>query len=122
MIYERWFVVLFLLLGSALAVWPASSQEREPANIALVIGNSNYPDVKAMLKHPVVDARALGNELRRSGFDVEVAENLTREGMHRALDRVYEKIRNGSSVLIFFAGYGIQTGRQTYLIPTDAQI
>ena len=33
-----------------------------------------------------------------------------------------QAIRSGSSAFFFFSGYGIQTGRQTYLIPVNAQI
>ena len=65
---------------------------------------------------------ALADELRRNGFEVDVAENLTKEGMQRAVDRLYGKIKSGSSVVVFFSGFGIQTGRQTYLIPVNAQI
>ena len=60
--------------------------------------------------------------LRRNGFEVEVAENLTKEAMQRAIERLYGKIKNGTSAVFFFSGYGIQTGRQTYLIPVNAQI
>src|SRR5262249_15405794 len=68
------------------------------------------------------DARALADELRRNGFDTDVAENLTKEAMQRAIDRLYGKIKPGASVVLFFGGFGIQTGRQTYMIPVNAQI
>ena len=42
--------------------------------------------------------------------------------MQRAVARLYGKVKQGSSVVFFFSGYGIQTGRQTYLIPVNAQI
>jgi len=42
--------------------------------------------------------------------------------MRAALDRFYKKIKPGSVALIFFDGFGIQSARQTYLIPVDAQI
>ena len=32
------------------------------------------------------------------------------------------RIKNGTAVILSFGGYGIQTGRQTYLIPVNAQI
>ncbi|MHC1949773.1 caspase family protein [Bradyrhizobium sp. UFLA06-06] len=89
---------------------------------ALVIGNAKYPDADAPLKEPVNDARDVADELKRDGFTVEVGENLTGDGMRRAFDRLYGKIRPGSVALIFFSGYGIQSNRQSYMIPIDAQI
>lgn len=89
---------------------------------ALVIGNAKYPDADAPLKEPVNDARDVADELKRDGFTVEVGENLTGDGMRRAFDRLYGKIKPGSAALIFFSGYGIQSNRQSYMIPIDAQI
>lgn len=89
---------------------------------ALVIGNAKYPDADAPLKEPVNDARDVADELKRDGFTVEVGENLTGDGMRRAFDRLYGKIKPGSVALIFFSGYGIQSNRQSYMIPVDAQI
>ena len=115
-------LVVSLALGSALAVLPGWGQQSDGLKIALLIGNANYPDAESPLKQPVADARALGDELRRNGFDVDVADNLTKEGMQRAFNRLYGKIKPGSAAIVFFGGYAIQTGRQTYLIPVNAQI
>ena len=89
---------------------------------ALVIGNAKYPDADAPLKEPVNDARDVADELKRDGFTVEVGENLTGDGMRRAFDRLYGKIKPGSVALIFFSGFGVQSNRQSYMIPVDAQI
>ena len=42
--------------------------------------------------------------------------------MERAIDDFKKKIKAGSIALFYFNGYGVQTNRQTYLLPTDAQI
>ncbi|MCA6124229.1 caspase family protein [Bradyrhizobium sp. WSM 1704] len=89
---------------------------------ALVIGNAKYPDADAPLKEPINDARDVADELKRGGFTVEVGENLTGDGMRRAFDKLYSKIKPGAVALIFFSGYGIQSNRQSYMIPVDAQI
>ena len=89
---------------------------------ALVIGNAKYPDADAPLKEPINDARAIADELKRDGFTVEVGENLTGDGMHRAFERLYGHIKPGSVALIFFSGFGIQSNRQSFMIPVDAQI
>ena len=89
---------------------------------ALVVGNAKYPDADAPLKEPVNDARAVADELKRDGFTVEVAENLTGDGMHKALERLYGHVKPGTVALIFFSGYGVQSNRQSFMIPVDAQI
>jgi len=89
---------------------------------ALVIGNAKYPDAEAPLKEPINDARDIADELKRDGFSVEVGENLTGDGMRKAFERLYGRIKPGSVALVFFSGYGVQSNRQSYLIPVDAQI
>jgi hypothetical protein len=89
---------------------------------ALVIGNAKYPDADAPLKEPINDARDVADEFKRDGFNVDIGENLTGEQMRRAFDRLNAKIKPGSVALIFFSGFGIQSSRQSYMIPVDAQI
>jgi hypothetical protein len=89
---------------------------------ALVIGNAKYPDAEAPLKEPINDARDVADELKRDGFNVDIGENLTGEQMRRAFDRLYGKIKPGSVALVFFSGFGVQSSRQSYMIPVDAQI
>src|SRR5882757_3602825 len=89
---------------------------------ALVIGNAKYPDAEAPLKEPINDARDVADELKRDGFNVDVGENLTGEQMRRAFDRLYGKLKPGSVALVFFSGFGVQSSRQSYMIPVDAQI
>ncbi len=89
---------------------------------ALVIGNAKYPDADAPLKEPINDARDIADELKRDGFTVEVGENLTGDGMRKAFERLYGHIKPGTVALIFFSGFGVQSNRQSYMIPVDAQI
>ena len=90
--------------------------------MALVIGNAKYPDADSPLKEPVSDMKAMADELKRSGFEVTQGENLGREAMQKAIDGFYSRIRPGSVAMLFFSGYGIQSGRQTFLIPVDGQL
>ena len=56
-------------------VWvqPAFAQQGNGSCAALLIGNSNYMwGGDPALKEPINDARSLGDELGRAGFDVEV--------------------------------------------------
>jgi uncharacterized caspase-like protein len=90
--------------------------------IALVIGNGHYPDANAPLAQPINDARALTAQLRRNGFDVDVVEDASRDDMQRAVDRLKAKVSKDSVVMLFFGGYGVQAGRESYMIPVDAAI
>jgi uncharacterized caspase-like protein len=115
--------VLSLTLAVAATAPLASAQQANGSCAALLIGNSIYMlGGEPPLREPVNDARSLGEELKRAGFDVEVRENLSKEAMQRAIDGFYGKLRTGMTSLIFFSGYGIQANRQSYLIPVDADI
>jgi Caspase domain/Tetratricopeptide repeat len=110
--------VIFLLSVAPIVPSAAAGADR----FALVIGNAKYPDAEAPLKEPINDARDVAEELKRDGFNVEIGENLTGDAMHRAFERLYGRIKPGSVVLIFFSGFGVQSSRQSYMIPVDAQI
>jgi len=110
-------------LDAARAV--ATEQVGEATNasrIALVIGNGHYPDANAPLAQPINDARALTAQLRRTGFDVDVVEDANRDDMQRAIGRLKSKIKPDTVVMLFFGGYGVQVGRESYMIPVDAAI
>ncbi|MBR1206132.1 MULTISPECIES: caspase family protein [unclassified Bradyrhizobium] len=92
------------------------------SRLALIIGNGHYPDAAAPLAQPINDARTLSSALRREGFDVDVVEDATRDDMFRAVERMKAKIRPDTVVMLFFGGYGVQVGRESYMIPVDATI
>ncbi|MGY3032679.1 hypothetical protein ACVIIV_001849 [Bradyrhizobium sp. USDA 4354] len=112
----------FFLLSLLISLAPTAPSLAAGDRFALVIGNAKYPDADAPLKEPINDARDVADELKRDGFSVEIGENLTGDGMRRAFDKLYSKIKPGSVALVFFSGFGIQSARQSYLLPVDAQI
>src|SRR5271156_4141321 len=116
-------VRLSLLAALVFSLAPIFSSAATAADrFALVIGNAKYPDADTPIKEPVNDARSVADELKRDGFTVETGENLTGDGMRKAFERLYGHIKPGSVTLIFFSGYGIQSNRQSFMIPVDAQI
>jgi len=108
--------------AKAVATEQADRAAKPASRIALVIGNGHYPDANSPLTQPINDARALTASLRGEGFDVDVVEDATRDDMHRAVIRLKAKVRPDSVVMLFFGGYGVQAGRQSYMIPVDATI
>ena len=110
-------------LDAAKAIGTEQSEAAsKQAKLALVIGNGHYPDASQPLNQPINDARALTATLRQSGFDVDVVEDASRDDMQRAIGRLKSKIKPDSVVMLFFGGYGVQVGRESFMIPVDAAI
>src|SRR4029077_13668021 len=90
--------------------------------LALIIGNGNYPDAAEPLIQPINDASDLADAMRHRGFDVDMVQDATKADMARAVERLKSRIKPGSVVMLFFGGYGVQSGRESYMIPIDATI
>jgi uncharacterized caspase-like protein len=109
-------------VAKALSVADTSDVAGKPSRVALVIGNGHYPDANRPLGQSINDARALTTVLRRDGFDVIMVEDASKDDMRRAVARLESKIGPDTTALLFFSGFGIQAGRESYMIPVDAQI
>jgi uncharacterized caspase-like protein len=108
--------------AKAIATEQNSDVATKTSRVALVIGNGHYPDASAPLAQPINDARGLTAALRGKGFDVDVVEDATKDDMARAIGRLKAKIKPDSVVMLFFGGYGVQVGRESFMIPVDAAI
>jgi len=88
---------------------------------ALVIGNSSYGF--GPLKNPANDAKSLGEELKRTGFEVTIGLDLSRAQMLEAIRAYAESLNKSKAIGVFyFAGHGVQLAWRNYLLPTDAEI
>lgn len=94
----------------------------QTSRLALVIGNGHYPDASAPLTQSINDARALSSTLRKNGFDVDMVEDASKDDMVRAVNRLKSRIKRDTVVMLFFGGYGVQAGRESYMLPVDAVI
>jgi uncharacterized caspase-like protein len=108
--------------AKAIATEQNSDVATATSRVALVIGNGHYPDASEPLAQPINDARGLTAALRGKGFDVDVVEDTTRDDMARAIGRLKAKIRPDTVVMLFFGGFGVQVGRESFMIPVDAAI
>ncbi len=92
---------------------------------ALVIGNSTYKHVPA-LRNPVNDASDVAGQLRQLDFDVINLDDATYGEMRNAFFKFHEKLVNGPKDqtvgLFYFAGHGLQSEGENYLVPVDANI
>jgi len=108
------FIVLIIFLASGL---PAQQK------YALVIGNANYVNA-AKLKNPVNDANDMAAVLKGLGFSVDIVLNGTQEQMVNAVMRLKQKlsVSKNSYGFLFYAGHGVQSNGENYLIPVNADI
>jgi hypothetical protein len=118
----RFCFVLVVAVGLAISATGPGLANEPASKFALVVGNAKYPDSDLALSEIVNDSQEIADELKRGNFDVETGINLTGDALRAALDRFYRKIKPGSVALVFFDGFAIQSARQTFLIPVDAQI
>ena len=89
--------------------------------IALIIGNSKYPD--SPLINPLNDATAMGKELKVLGFDAQVLLDSSLKDLDSAIQAYGARISKSKAVgLFYYAGHGVQLAWRNYLIPVDANI
>ncbi|MES2596241.1 MAG: caspase family protein [Verrucomicrobiota bacterium] len=109
------------LLTAALLLFASFSLGREPAapvtRTALVIGNAKYEPTAGPLRNTVNDARAVAAVLKSLGFSVELAENVTRDELLKALLKFRATVAGKEVALFYFAGHGITVAGSNYLLP-----
>lgn len=112
-------------IALALAFMTGARAEAEP-RIALVIGNAQYSgNLLEPLKNPISDAKLMAATLRKAGFKVIVMENGGLREMRIAIGDFGGALAEAGPAatgLFFFAGYGVQTNGQSYLVPVGAKL
>lgn len=81
--------------------------------IALIIGNAAYPE--SQLANPVNDANAIGEKLKRLGFETILRTDATNKVMEEALADFASNLATRDVALFFFAGHGMQIDGRNYL-------
>lgn len=115
-------IICWLLALSIAFIFPAllTAQERR---VALVIGNGDYQAATKLI-NPVNDAADIGEVLVGLGFDVEVRIDADLDTMEKAVLRFGNKLAGSTDSVGFFyyAGHGVQSNGENYLIPVDARL
>jgi formylglycine-generating enzyme required for sulfatase activity len=117
---KKLFVVLFLFT----AVFSFAQQNASaPQKFALVIGNGNYVNT-TKLNNPVNDANDMAVALQGLGYTVDKLLNGTQDQMVNAVMQLKRRLSasKNSYGFLFYAGHGVQSGGENYLIPVDANI
>ena len=95
--------------------------EIRPRRVALLIGNSNYK--ASPLRNPSNDAKDMGQVLEDLNFDrVILVLDANLQEMDSAVNEFYTELGRGSVGVFYYAGHGIQSQGENYLIPVDAEI
>jgi len=94
-----------------------------PQKFALVIGNGAYTSI-SRLSNPVNDADDMAAVLQDLGFSVEKILNGSLDEMESAVTSFKNRLSlsRNSYGFFFYAGHGVQSNGENYLIPVDASI
>ncbi len=101
---------------AAQPLMPAAPEQK----LALLIGNSSYK--VGPLTNPVNDVRAMAIKLQQLGFTVIKKENASRADMMDAVRDFGTQLQNGGIGVFYYAGHGIQSKGQNFLVPVDSDI
>lgn len=103
-----------ICLSLSFCLFYAQTEKR----LALVIGNSEYASGK--LNNAVNDANKVSAKLQALGFDVmPTCNNTSHKEMGEAINSFTNKASNYDVALFYYAGHGIQSEGNNYLIPVD---
>jgi len=108
-----------LLLGVLLIV--PSTAIAAGRKVALVIGNSAYRHTP-QLANPRNDASEMAAVLGRYGFQVISGLDLDKAAFDLKVREFAEALSGADAGIFFYAGHGLQSGGQNYLIPIDAKL
>ena len=100
-----------------------AAQNPAPQKFALVIGNGAYTSISP-LNNPVNDADDMAATLQDLGFQVDKVLNGGLDDIENAVMRFKSLISlsRNSYGFFFYAGHGVQSNGENFLIPVDANI
>jgi len=116
------FLAAFLMFVSSAGLF-AQQNVSAPQKFALVIGNGKYVNI-TKLNNPENDANDMAAALQGLGFTVDKLLNGTLDQMESAAIRLKNRLSSSKNSygFLFYAGHGVQSNGENYLIPVDANI
>ena len=109
---------LIALMALVLVAVPGIAQDKR---VALIVGNDAYKSLPK-LNNAAKDARDLDAALRRHGWQTILKVDVGRREMVRAVADFSGQIATGATGLVFYAGHGVESGGQNFLVPVDADL
>jgi hypothetical protein len=110
-----------LAVAGGLVASPAILRAEGQAGVALVIGNSKYK-WEASLPNVARDAPDIAERFQALGLKTELLQDTGQDAMRAALDRFAAAARGANLAAFYFAGHGASWDKDTYLVPTDANL
>lgn len=115
-------IFLLINLFTVSTLYAQNAQAEQP-RFALIMGNGTYTGTSSLV-NPANDAQDMGDTLAQLGFQTEVLTDAGLEAMENAVLRFRDRLADSpdSVGLFFYAGHGVQSNGENYLIPVDVQI
>jgi hypothetical protein len=116
-----------LLCAAALLVFVLSAPAafaKEPARMALLIGNQGYPAKVGALQNPHNDVALLSKALAGLNFEVVILRDAGLAEMHRVLNAYVRRLKAagpGAVGFFYYSGHGAADGNTNYIIPVDVR-
>ena len=113
----------FLLLCLLIISIGGFAQDNNLQKYALVIGNGNYTGI-SKLSNPVNDANDMEAVLKSLGFTVDKVLNGNLDQMENSIMQLRNRlsVTKNSYGFFFYAGHGVASNGENYLIPVDSSI
>ncbi|MBY3348007.1 caspase family protein [Rhizobium laguerreae] len=111
----------FLVVTTAFIFAAMGAVAHAKDRVALVIGNGGYQQF-AHLPNAASDAELIEKSLTKVGFKTFFLKDGTRQQMADSLKLFIAAVNNQSSVVVYYAGHGIQYDDENYLIPVDSKL
>jgi hypothetical protein len=107
--------------GASLLAFPAIHAEAQTAGVALVVGNSRYR-WEAPLPNVRRDAPDVARRFQSLGLKTELVQDAGGDAMRKAIASFMASARGANFAALYFAGHGAAWGKETYLVPVDADL
>jgi hypothetical protein len=107
--------------ATAFLAAPAIVRAQGAQGVALVIGNSKY-HWEASLPNVKRDAPDIARRFQAMGIKADLLEDATGNQMRQALERFRTASTGANLAVLYFAGHGASWGKDTYLVPVDADL
>ena len=118
-------LLVYILIPASLCAQQhgRAQQSGQSLKFALVIGNSAYSHI-TRLNNPVNDAADIAGVLEGFGYSVDRVINGSLDQMESAVMRLKSRLSVSQDTygFVFYAGHGVQSNGENYLLPVDANI
>ncbi len=115
-------VNLLFYTSAAFSQDPSLARQAPAKKTALVIGNESYRHLTS-LNNPGSDARDMCALLKKLDYKTTCLINTpTRRELRDAIQQFTANAKDGSETFFYYAGHGVQSHGENYLIPVEARI